>query len=385
MMNIIGRPLEDIDTPALLVELDALERNVAHMARVIIQEAGINWRPHSKGIKSPAIAHLLVDAGAIGVTCAKLGEAEVMAAGGIRNILIANQIVGPQKVERLVNLRKHADVIPAVDSEENVREIAEAAERKGVRQRLVVEVNVGIDRAGVLPGEPVVALAKKIAAYPSLEFAGVMGWEAQVLGAKDDAEKGRMVEEVIARLTGSAQQCRDAGLPVEIVSCGGSGTYWHSAFQPGVTEIQAGGGIFCDITYRERFEVPHEFALTVLSTVTSRPRPHSHNLRCREKDDEHRREHSQAPRLAKRNLRWMLSRAWHDPVGRAIRHSPRWGQTAVHRGLRGHDSVPARQLLRHSRWSRGSGVAYSGARETAVEMTESSLAQFVRQESFSLR
>ena len=273
MMNIIGRPLEDIDTPALLVELDALERNVAHMARVIIQEAGINWRPHSKGIKSPAIAHLLVDAGAIGVTCAKLGEAEVMAAGGIRNILIANQIVGPQKVERLVNLRKHADVIPAVDSEENVREIAEAAERKGVRQRLVVEVNVGINRAGVLPGEPVVALAEKIAAYPSLEFAGVMGWEAQVLGAKDDAEKGRMVEEVIARLTGSAQQCRDAGLPVEIVSCGGSGTYWHTAFQPGVTEIQAGGGIFCDITYRERFEVPHEFALTVLSTVTSRPAP----------------------------------------------------------------------------------------------------------------
>ena len=385
MMNIIGRPLEDIDTPALLVELDALERNVAHMARVIIQEAGINWRPHSKGIKSPAIAHLLVDAGAIGVTCAKLGEAEVMAAGGIRNILIANQIVGPQKVERLVNLRKHADVIPAVDSEENVREIAEAAERKGVRQRLVVEVNVGIDRAGVLPGEPVVALAKKIAAYPSLEFAGVMGWEAQVLGAKDDTEKEQMVKEVIARLTGSAQQCRDAGLPVEIVSCGGSGTYWHTAFQPGVTEIQAGGGIFCDITYRERFEVPHEFALTVLSTVTSRPAPTRIICDAGKKTMSTDASTPKPRGLPERNLRWMLSRAWHDPVGRAVRHSPRWGQTAVHRGLRGHDSVPARQLLRHSRWSRGSGVAYSGARETAVEMTESSLAQFVRQESFSLR
>lgn len=273
MMNIIGRSFEEIDTPALLIDLDAFERNVAHMARVIIEEAGVNWRPHSKGIKTPAIAHMLVDAGAIGVTCAKLGEAEVMVAGGIRSILIANQIVGRQKVERLVNLRRHADVMPAVDNEDNVREIAEAAERKGVRQRVVIEVNVGIDRAGVLPGAPVVALAKKIAAYPSLEFAGVMGWEAQVLGAKDDNEKARMAKEVLALLSGSAQQCRDAGLPVEIVSCGGSGTYWHSAFQPGVTEIQAGGGIFCDIIYRERFAVPHEFALTILSTVTSRPAP----------------------------------------------------------------------------------------------------------------
>ncbi len=273
MMNIIGCPLEEIDTPALLIDLDAMERNIARMSRVIIQEAGINWRPHSKGIKSPAIAHLLLQAGAIGVTCAKLGEAEVMVAGGIRNILIANQIVGRQKVERLVNLRKHADVISAVDSEENVREIAEAAARKGVRQRLIVEVNVGIDRAGVLPGEPVVALAKQIASYPSLEFAGMMGWEANVLSAPSNAEKARQVQETIALLTDSAQRCRDAGLPVEIVSCGGSGDYWHTAFQPGVTEIQGGGGIFCDITYRERFHVPHEFALTVLATVTSRPAP----------------------------------------------------------------------------------------------------------------
>ena len=273
MMNIIGRPAEEIDTPALLVDLDVLERNVAHMARVIIREAGINWRPHSKGIKSPAIAHLLVEAGAIGVTCAKLGEAEVMVAGGIRSILIANQIVGPQKVARLVNLRKHADVIPAVDNADNVREIAEAAAGKGVRQRLVVEINVGIDRAGVLPGAPVVALAKQVASYPSLEFAGVMAWEALVLGAKDDAEKGHMVKEAISQLTESADRCRDAGLPVEIVSCGGSGTYWHTAFQPGVTEIQGGGGIFCDITYRERFGVKHDYALTVLATVTSRPAP----------------------------------------------------------------------------------------------------------------
>ena len=112
MMNIIGRPAEDIDTPALLVDLDVLDRNVAHMARVIIDEAGINWRPHTKGIKSPAIAHLLLEAGAIGVTCAKLGEAEVMVAGGIRSILIANQIVGPQKIERPWTTRRISARLP---------------------------------------------------------------------------------------------------------------------------------------------------------------------------------------------------------------------------------------------------------------------------------
>ena len=100
-MNLIGCRKEELDTPVLLVDLPTMERNIDRMASTIIHEAGVNWRPHTKGMKSPALAHKLLDAGAIGVTCAKLGEAEVMAAGGVKDILVANQVVGPQKIARL--------------------------------------------------------------------------------------------------------------------------------------------------------------------------------------------------------------------------------------------------------------------------------------------
>src|SRR5688572_21209781 len=113
--DMIGTPKLELDTPVLLVELDAMERNIDRLAR-FVRERGLNWRPHTKGVKVPAVAHLEMAAGAIGVTCAKLGEAEVMANAGIRDILIANQVVGPIKATRLANLRRRADVIVAVDN-----------------------------------------------------------------------------------------------------------------------------------------------------------------------------------------------------------------------------------------------------------------------------
>jgi D-serine deaminase-like pyridoxal phosphate-dependent protein len=271
--GMIGRPKGEVDTPALLVDVAAMERNTERMARTIIAEAGVNWRPHTKGIKAPAIAHRLLAAGAIGVTCAKLGEAEVMAAAGITDILIANQVVGPQKTARLAQLRRRADVIVAVDGEENLAELDRAARRAGVVLRVVIEVDVGMRRAGVLPGPPVLALARTAATLPGLQLAGVMTWESPALGATDPDEKRRIVREALAQLTESAQRCRDAGFAMPIVSCGGTGTYWLSAFEPGITEIQAGGGVLCDLNYRERLGVPHENALTLLSIVTSRPTP----------------------------------------------------------------------------------------------------------------
>src|SRR5690606_5484415 len=140
------------------VDLARLERNI-HCVAEELAGAGVSWRPHIKGIKVPAIAHKLVAAGAIGVTCGKLGEAEVMAAAGIRDMLVANQVVGPHKVARLAALQRHADVKVAVDSAENVVEIGRAASAIGVEAGLVIEVNTGMDRAGVLPGQPVLALA----------------------------------------------------------------------------------------------------------------------------------------------------------------------------------------------------------------------------------
>ncbi|MCX7384227.1 MAG: alanine racemase, partial [Alphaproteobacteria bacterium] len=135
----IGADIASLDTPRLLVDLDVMERNIARVAAECGRH-GVAWRPHTKGIKLPAIAHKLLRAGAIGVTCAKLGEAEVMAAAGVQSILIANQVVGAEKIARLVHLQKHAEVIACVDSPANIAAIAAAAQAAGVEQPLLIGV-----------------------------------------------------------------------------------------------------------------------------------------------------------------------------------------------------------------------------------------------------
>lgn len=272
--TVVGRSIEDLDTPALLVDLAKLERNIATMRRIIVTEAGVGWRPHTKAIKVPALARKLLDAGAHGSTCAKLGEAEVLAEGGIRDILIANQIVGAEKMARLAALRQLADPIVAVDSETQVRALAAVGRRAGAPLRVVVEVNIAMNRAGVEPGAPAVALARLVSASTELRFSGLMGWEGGRLASiADPAEKRQAIEGAVGRLTASAEACRAAGLPVDIVSCGGTGTYQIAVTVPGVTEVQAGGGIFGSVHYRKHYGVEHEQALTILTTVASRPTP----------------------------------------------------------------------------------------------------------------
>lgn len=265
----VGQSILDLDTPVLLLDLDLYERNVKRMADYCAK-AGVSWRPHAKGQKVPALVHKEVAAGAIGCTVAKLGEAEVMASSGITNILIANEIVGRPKALRLAALTKHADVICLVDSVASLPDLNAAAEEFGTTIPVLVEVNVGMDRCGVEPGLPVVELAKQVASYSRLRFRGVQTWEAHTLGIKDPVEKEMAVAGAVRKLTDSAELCRQAGLDVEIVSCGGSGDYYYSAKQPGVTEIEAGGAVFMDIFYEAR-GVDHEFAMTVMSTVVSRP------------------------------------------------------------------------------------------------------------------
>jgi D-serine deaminase-like pyridoxal phosphate-dependent protein len=253
------------------VDLDLMEGNIRRLA-AFFKEAGVAWRPHIKGNKVPAIAHRLLDAGAIGVTCAKLSEAEVMAAAGIKDILVANQVVGPQKVTRLVKLRRVADVMVAVDSLANAQEISQAASEEGVTIRALIEVNSGMDRAGLDPGEQVVEFARKVVALPGIDLAGVMGWEGHAVAIGDPEEKNQVVHKAVGSLIHSAEMCREAGLEMRIVSCGGSGTYTITARIPGVTEIQAGGAVFTDVAYR-RWGVGLEPSLFVLATVTSRPTP----------------------------------------------------------------------------------------------------------------
>jgi D-serine deaminase-like pyridoxal phosphate-dependent protein len=270
--ELVGCRKADLDTPALIVDLDVMEKNIAAMAG-FFRRAGVQWRPHVKGVKVPAIAHKELAAGAIGVTCAKLSEAEVMAAAGIKNILIANQVVGPRKAIRVVNLLAQANVIVAVDDVVNAEELSDAAVLKGVTLPVLVEVDIGMRRAGVEPGEPVLALAQKVAKLPGLRFAGLTGYEGNCAPIRDPEEKRKACEHSVGLILESAERCRRSGLAVEIISCSGTVTSPFTVHLRGLTEVQAGGGIFCDLLY-ESFGVRHPFALTVLSTVTSRPTPH---------------------------------------------------------------------------------------------------------------
>ncbi len=267
----VGRPKHDLETPTLCLDLDIYERNVARMAEFIIRRCGIAWRPHMKGQKAPQLAQRAVAAGAIGVTCATVYEAEAMADAGISSLLVANQIAGEHKTRRLARLQRRAQAITATDSLEHLAQLGAAATAEGTTIPVLVELNVGMNRSGTLPGEETVRIAAAAHATPGIRLMGLMGWEGHTL-LFDHEEKATKIRECIGALVESAALCRAAGLPVEIVSCSGSGTFLESGAVSGITEVQAGGGVFCDLNYR-RWGLDHEFALTVLTRVASRPAP----------------------------------------------------------------------------------------------------------------
>lgn len=268
----IGRSKYDLDTPALLIDLDKLESNIATISGRC-KGAGVNWRPHTKGHKSPVIAQKAIAAGAIGITCAKLGEAEVMAAAGVRDILVANQIVGDQKISRLVNLRRLADVMVAVDDPGNIQAIGQAATEIGVTIRILIEVNVGMNRSGVEPGKQAAELSKLASDTEGISYAGIMGYEGHAM-ALADAEKETECQRCIGLLRDSVAAIEGIGLDVPIVSAGGTGTLAFTPDLKGVTEIQAGGGVMMDTYYAKKLGARGlDCALTVLASVVSHRHP----------------------------------------------------------------------------------------------------------------
>lgn len=257
--------LEQIPTPALWADLDRLEANIAYLANYF-RRARIAWRPQTKGIKVPELAQQLIAAGAAGITCAKLSEAEVMAAHGISDILIANQVVGYGKMERLAALQRQANITVAVDSEANARELA------GTGVQALVEVNLGLNRCGRAPGEDTVQFAQLVSRIPGMNLAGLMAWEGHVLAIADAEEKRAACRQAVEQLVATAEQCRAAGLEMPVVNCGGSGTFRITAHVPGVTEIEAGGAVWGDMQYQQwGADLPCALFLSV--TVVSRPTP----------------------------------------------------------------------------------------------------------------
>ncbi len=269
----LGSTVDELDTPCLLIDVEPFDRNIQRMSEHC-RTGGVAWRPHAKSHKNPTIAQRLLDAGAIGITCAKLGEAEVMAAGGINDLLIANELIGRRKLERLVALRRQADPIATVDHPVQVDALSEAASASGVSLRTIVEVDVGLNRCGQQPGAPAADLARRIDAASGLELVGIMGYEGHCLRIPDPDEKEREIRAAVQRLADTKNEFDRAGLPCPIISAAGTGTYQITARMDTVTEMQAGGGIFMDLTYRNQMNVAElEYALTILTTVTSRPKP----------------------------------------------------------------------------------------------------------------
>jgi D-serine deaminase-like pyridoxal phosphate-dependent protein len=273
LLSPVGLSLNQIDTPALLLDLDAFEANTAKMAEHF-RTRHVQWRPHAKAFKSPAIAHKLLKAGAIGVTVAKVSEAEVMAAGGIKDILIAHLVVGPSKVARLAALQRQADVKVTVDHPDHLAPLGEAASRFGTTIGVLVDFDIGLGRTGVRSLDGAKQLVEDITHTPGLRFDGLMGYEGHTLAIADPLDKRQAIAHAIGRLVQLRRTIEQAGFPCRIVSAGGSGSYQFTADLPGVTEIQAGGALFLCMYYSEVCGVVgHQRALTVLSTVVSRPSP----------------------------------------------------------------------------------------------------------------
>jgi D-serine deaminase-like pyridoxal phosphate-dependent protein len=188
--------------------------------------------------------------------------------------LIANFLVGPRKVARLVELRRKADPIVCFDHLDQATPISRAMESSGQRVRAILEVDIGLARAGVAPGRPGVELAKHVAELPGVELVGVMGYEGHLLTVENQGEKAARICAALAQLVETAERIAAAGIACPIVSCGGTGSLRFAAQQPGITELQAGGVIFMDAFYRQKCHLEgFRYALTLLATVVGRPAP----------------------------------------------------------------------------------------------------------------
>ncbi len=268
-----GRPAPpfyaEVDTPALVLDKAKLVRNIRRMAD-FAADGPAKLRPHAKTHKCVEIARLQLEAGAVGITCAKLGEAEALADGGITDILIANQIVGPLKLARLVELAGRCTVTVAVDDADNVRRLSSAAVAAGVTLRVFVEVNVGMDRCGVEPGEPALTLARQVDAAEGLVFAGLQAYEGHLQNLLPFEERAARTDTDMRKALTAREHIEAAGLEVGALSGCGTGTHTITGRLPWMTELQCGSYATMDAQYAAVGGADYENALTVLTTVVSR-------------------------------------------------------------------------------------------------------------------
>jgi len=269
----LGDPLETLDTPSMIVDLTLMEANIASLMDHF-RAKHIHVRPHLKTVKSPELAHILLAAGAIGGCVAKVSEAEVMAQAGIEDLLITSEIVGKPKLARLVALvQQHPRVKVVVDSLTGAEQLNQAIRDAQLKLNVLLDLNVGQNRCGVMPGEAALALARHIGALSNLQLVGVQGYEGHLQHLHDPVERAQRCRQSMQLLTSTAAQLLAEGFAIAIVTTGGTGTAEICAGCDGVTEVQPGSFIFMDTDYRNAIGPVYSNALTILSTVISRPAP----------------------------------------------------------------------------------------------------------------
>ena len=274
----IGAAQDEIDTPALVVDLDAFERNLNKMA-AFAAERGVRLRPHAKTHKCPTIARLQIAAGAVGQCCQKVGEAEALVRGGVRDVLVSNEVVGMPKLRRLAALAHEATVGLCFDAASQVAAASQAAVEAGVVLGGLVEIEVGMQRCGVASPQAAVALAQRIADAPGLQFRGLQAYHGSAQHLATWQERRAAIDGAATVVRGTLDALRAAGLDCAFVSGAGTGTFRMEGASGLWNELQAGSYLFMDTEYAriggERGGAYDEFAhsLFVLTTVMSTPAP----------------------------------------------------------------------------------------------------------------
>lgn len=268
----IGQRLEDIDTPALVLDLDAFENNLRTLADAV--RGRVRVRTHAKTHKCPEVAKRQMALGAVGACCQKVSEAEAMVEGGIGDVLVTNEIVGAPKLERLARLAGRAKLGVCVDDAGNVADLEAAAARAGTKLDVYVEMDVGMGRCGVAPGEPVVALARVVAGSPHLRFAGLQAYHGRAQHVRTLAERRAIIGRAAAQVRATRRLLEEAGLGCPTVTGAGSGTFMLEVETGAWDEIQPGSYAFMDADYaKNEWAAPlprFQHALFVLATVMSR-------------------------------------------------------------------------------------------------------------------
>jgi len=265
--NFKGRPVNELPTPSIIADITAIDANLAKMDG-FFAGSGIKLRPHFKSHKCVTLARRQMSlSNTVGITCAKLSEAEQLVIGGVHNVLIANQVIGRDKTTRIAEMNRKAAVHVAVDSKLGIEQLSAAAQKTGVTIGVFIEIDIGMNRGGVQPGKPVLDLAEIISGTPGIRLDGIQSYEGHIVTLEDYDERKRRVEQDLKPVIEAKKFLEQKGFQI-IISSGGTGTYDITGNIEGIDELQCGSYALMDSSYK-KIRPEFENARYVLATIIS--------------------------------------------------------------------------------------------------------------------